>query len=159
MTLPEATQEFLWRLFQLVFVAANPQRAAKEIVSFYGAGGELPSRLDRLLTAYLSSGDEADLLDVAVTCAESFAFGLDRQARLVAYLYERGRLTATNALASLSFTGRATDGLPSPIRNVADTVWLLEQDRQRGSPGPDDDDLLKEALLALSSEGLGPSTI
>lgn len=159
MSIDKAIQDFLWKLFHLVFVEGDQNRAAKEINSLYESGGELPSFVEGSLTTFWTSRNQSDVLDAAVTCAERLSFDPSRQTRLVAFLFKRKRLTSSHALACLSFSGVNTDSLAPQVQKVADVVWLLKQDSQRGAPMADDDDLLSASLLALAAEGLEPMTV
>ena len=149
-------QNFLWKLFRLVFVEGHQGDAIDEISGFFPSSDSAHDSVDKSLAAFRSSRNLSNLIDLAVSCVENVSFAPCPQAYLVAYLYKQGQLSLKRAFACLNFRGINTNILPPSIQRLADVVWLLQEDEERGFPLANNDQLLSDALLSVSTEGLPP---
>lgn len=152
MALEATTLEYLWKVLDFGLIRRSTDKSVRFVKSIYDQGLDLPSSIDSALTDYITSADEAVLLNLALTLVQGFNFEPENQTRLVALLVERGRLNAERAFSFLSFEASDVDELSPAVRHVADAVWLLKQDAAEGRMNPDDDGLLLDALAAVNAE-------
>lgn len=138
--------EYLWSLFISKFKFHDELAVSNIISSLYDGGLDLPAELEAQLLLFWQNRDVKYLLEALKVGAQRYYFDLERHVILIAYLIDRNVLAMEEAQQLLSVPARSLAGVRPEIKNVIDTVWLINQDESAGYASSPEESLLRDAL-------------
>lgn len=141
------TINYLWDLIALSWLFHKPTEALELAKKIYDLSVDLPTSIEVMIIDLWSSKNQISVNVLGLFLAKNFIFSNERHICLVALLVEKGLLNSNEA-SELIFPAMNTQTvLNGPIQIILDVVWLAQQDSKEKFMQPNEDDLLKNALI------------
>jgi hypothetical protein len=139
---------FLWRLFLFYFVERAPEKVSQWVSSMYENNIEFKTNIENKLLDIWSSYEENKVIELVKESIKLSLFGVEKQVYLIAHLLKCEETTVNDASHMLrSLVKYDSPELIPEVRNVLDVAWLINEDEEDNIMLPEDDDVLKVALV------------